>query len=500
MIPLMPHLPHHLYTGAQVRELDRFAIESFGLSATVLMERAGAAAFSYLTHRWPKARSIAIVCGTGNNGGDGYVIARLAHEKGMSVQVYQVGDESHISGDALAAAQRLEGAGLSLQPLSSPDFSRMDVIIDALLGTGLEGEVSDHYRQAIETINRSGRGVLSLDIPSGLHADTGVALGCAVKAEGTVTFIGMKQGLLTGQGSEYCGELVFTNLNVPAEVYEMRPPSAERIDYLRVKKLLTPRPRYLHKGDCGHVLIVGGEKGFTGAVRMAGEAAARVGAGLVSIATRAEHAAGLNTSRPELMCHGVEAEPQFQELAELATMIAIGPGLGQGDWSKKMLAFALESGLPLVMDADALNLLSQNIQKRDDWILTPHPGEAGRMLGKAVSEVESDRFAAVEGLANIVGGIVVLKGAGTLIKINGNPVQLCSGGNPGMASGGMGDVLTGIISGLVAQGLALAAATTLGVALHAEAGDQAARAAGERGLLASDLMPWVRRLANPGNA
>lgn len=499
MIPSMSHLPHHLYTGAQVRELDRFAIDSFGVSATVLMERAGAAGFSYLTHRWPKARSIAVVCGTGNNAGDGYVIARLAHEQGLQVKVYQVGEESRVRGDALAAAQRLEGAGLVREPLTNPNFSRVDVIIDALLGTGLDGEVSDHYRQAIESINQSGRGVLSLDIPSGLNADTGMAMGCAIKATGTVTFIGMKQGLLTGQGPEYAGELVFANLNVPAEVYEMRPPSAERIDYQRLKSLLSPRPRYLHKGDCGHVMIVGGEKGFTGAVRMAGEAAARVGSGLVSIATRPEHAMVINASRPELMCHGVEAESEFQQLAERATIIAIGPGLGQSEWSKNMLSYALESGLPLVLDADALNLLSHDIQKRDDWVLTPHPGEAARMLGRAVNEIEKDRFAAVDELAATFGGVVVLKGSGTVIKTSAQELKLCSGGNPGMASGGMGDVLTGIIAGLIAQGLDQDAATTLGVVLHAEAGDQAARAAGERGLLASDLMPWVRRLANPNN-
>lgn len=496
----MPHLPHHLYTGAQVRELDRFAIDSFGVSGTILMERAGAAAFDYLSHRWPKARNIAVVCGTGNNGGDGYVIARLAHEKGLSVKVYQAGDDAKISGDALAAAQRLEGAGLSPEPLAEPDFSRVDVIIDAILGTGIKGEVSDHYRHAIEQINLSERAVLSLDTPSGLHADTGIPLGCAIKAEGTVTFIGMKQGLLTGQGQEYCGELVFANLSVPAEVYEMRPPAAERIDYQRLRHFLRPRKRYAHKGDCGHVLVVGGESGFTGAARMAGEAAARVGAGLVSIITRVEHAMMLNASRPELMCHGIDNEAQFQQLAERASVIAIGPGLGQTEWSKKMLAYALESGQPLVVDADALNLLSQNTQKRDDWVLTPHPGEAARLLGQAVSEVEKDRFTAIDNLLDSVGGVVVLKGAGTLIKCVDKPVQICSGGNPGMASGGMGDVLTGVIAGLIAQGLDLTSATSLGVALHAEAGDQAAKAAGERGLLASDLMPWVRRLANPTNS
>ncbi|MFO7602192.1 MAG: NAD(P)H-hydrate dehydratase [Gammaproteobacteria bacterium] len=480
--------------------MDRFAIETFKLSGTILMERAGTAAFQYLSHRWPKARSLAVVCGAGNNGGDGFVVARLAHEKGLAVKVYQVGDGAHIGGDALAAAQRLAGAGLTPEALSAADFSRVDVIIDALLGTGLEGEVSGHYREAIEQINAAGREVLSLDIPSGLQADTGVPQGCAVKAAGTVTFIGLKQGLFTAQGSEYCGELVFASLNVPAEVYELRPPAGERIDYTRLKHLLRPRPRHCHKGDCGHVLIVGGERGYTGAVRMAGEAAARIGAGLVSIATRPEHAMVLNATRPELMCHGVDSEVAFQQLAERASVIAIGPGLGQGEWSKKMLAYALDSGLPLVVDADALNLLSQASQQREDWVLTPHPGEAARLLGKAISEVERDRFAALDELVDSLGGVVVLKGAGSLVKSRDQAVRVCSGGNPGMASGGMGDVLTGIIAGLLAQGLVLADAAALGVALHAEAGDQAARAAGERGLLASDLMPWVRRLANPGNS
>ena len=230
---------------------------------------------------------------------------------------------------------------------------------------------------------------------------------------------------------------------------------------------------------------------------MAGEAAARIGAGLVSLGTRASHAAGLNATRPELMVHGLEEEATFHRLAERANVIAIGPGMGQGEWGQQMLQLAMESGLPLIVDADALNILSQSPQQYRKWILTPHCGEAARMLGQSTQEIQRDRFAIVRALQQTYGGIAILKGAGTLIAGPEGPIALCSGGNPGMSSGGMGDVLTGIIAGLVAQGVSLWEAACLGVCLHATAGDAAAKAAGERGLLATDLMSWVRRLANP---
>lgn len=496
----MNSIPHNLYTAAQVRELDRLAMERFEISGTVLMERAGAAAFAMLTENWPQAKQVAVLCGTGNNGGDGYVIARLAHEAGLSVTVFQSGDVNRVSGDALAAMQRLQGADVTPVPFTAEDLSTFDVLVDALLGTGLSGDVKDEYKVVIGAMNKSKTPVLAVDIPSGIHADTGGVLGAAVYAERTITFIGMKQGLLTHQGPDHCGQLIFNDLQVPAELYDHCASAATRLDYADFKHLLPPRLRATHKGQCGHVLIVGGDSGFSGAVRMAGEAAARTGAGLVSVATRAEHAAMLNVTRPELMCHGIETEADFQRLAQSVSVIAIGPGLGQSEWAHTMLAYALASDHPLVMDADALNLLAQEPMQRANWVLTPHPGEAARLLNIPIAQVQKDRFAAIEALTEKFGGVTLLKGTGSLVKLKNNPVGLCSGGNPGMASGGMGDVLTGIIAGLLAQGLELEAATKLGVCLHAEAGDAAANAVGERGMLASDLMPWVRRLVNPANS
>jgi NAD(P)H-hydrate epimerase len=493
----MSDLPQQLYRGEQVRELDRAAIQQFGISGTVLMERAGAAAFTRLQHQWPNVRRIGVICGVGNNGGDGFVVARLAREANIEVRVYQVGDADRLQGDALAASQRLFSSDVNVEPFADKDLRECDVLVDGILGTGLSGEVRGEAGYAIERINRAGVPVLSLDIPSGLNADTGALCGAAVKADCTVTFVGVKQGLLTGKGPEYCGQLYFDDLRIPSEAYQGIQPSAQRLSYPALASRLRPRPRDAHKGDCGHVLVVGGEAGFTGAARMAGEAALRMGAGLVSIATREAHAAVLSGSRPELMCHGVEDEATFHRLAERATVIAIGPGLGQGEWSAQQLHYAMDTGLPLVLDADALNLLSQEVRKRDNWILTPHPAEAARLLGKSTQEVNRDRFAALREVVETYGGVALLKGAGTLVMDGDSEIGVCDAGNPGMASGGMGDVLTGVISGLLAQGLGLDEAASLGVCLHAAAGDEASRTAGERGLIASDLMPWIRRLANP---
>jgi len=493
----MTKLAHNLYRAEQVREMDDYAINQLGISGTVLMERAGSAAFNLLQKRWPQAKSISVICGTGNNAGDGFVIARLAKEAGLEVGVLQIGDSQHLKGDALAASQRLQSVGIEATEFTVPKCHQADVIVDALLGTGLSGAVRDDCFTVIKAINACGKPILSIDVPSGLDANTGKAENIAVRATVTVTFIGNKQGLFTGDAWDYCGEQVFESLSVPAVVYEQATCSVEQINYEKLKSILKPRALNSHKGDYGHVLIVGGEAGYTGAARMAGEAAARVGAGLVSIATRKEHASLLNSTRPELMVHGVDDEKGFHLLAERANVIAIGPGLGQSDWAKQLLTYALESGLPLIVDADALNLLSADPQKRENWILTPHGGEAARLLGKATQETEENRFTTARSLQNEFGGITVLKGPGSLVCTNDEPMFLCSGGNPGMSSGGMGDVLTGVIAGLVAQGIELLDAASLGVCLHAAAGDGAAKAAGQRGLLASDLMSWVRRLANP---
>lgn len=504
-LPDRQQLPRALYRAAQVRALDQAAIEQEGVGAEALMERAGAAAFSVLRARWPQAGSIVVLAGAGNNGGDGYVLARLAHQHRLGVRLLTLGEHEHLSGPALAAARAYRDAGGSVEPFTRlpPDA---ELIVDALLGTGLERPVTGRWADAVAQCNAARAPVLALDMPSGLHADSGRVLGVALEAAVTISFIGLKCGLFTGRGPDHCGEVCFDALRVPALIYASEIPTARRIDWQQQQRLLPPRRRSAHKGALGFVLVVGGDAGMSGAPRLAGEAALRTGAGRVAIATHPAHAAVLNLSRPELMVQGI-AEPDAPEAAPAtapataldhalsrASVVALGPGLGQGAWGQALYQRVLAADLPLVLDADGLNLLAQAPQRREHWVLTPHPGEAARLLGSSVAEVEADRLGAVRQLQARYGGVVVLKGAGSLIQGPGpRPSALCIDGNPGMASAGMGDVLTGVIAALLGQGLEPVLAAEVGVCLHAAAGDRAAKL-GERGLIASDLIAALQPL------
>jgi len=490
-------LPADLYRADQVRALDRAAVERGGLAGMTLMENAGTAAWEVMAETWPGARRITVICGGGNNAGDGYIIARLASAAGRDVRVIALKPPGDLHGDAATAAQRFLETGSAVQSWTGQDLREADVLVDALLGTGLDREVGGRFREVIEAANAAAVPVLAVDIPSGLHGDTGAVMGAAIRAAHTVTFVGLKQGLFTSRGPECCGRLHFHNLGVPDSTYTGVTAAACRLHLDLLGHLLAPRPRSAHKGCYGHVLVVGGDVGFAGAACMAATAAARSGAGLVSVATRPEHAVALPVAQPELMARGVAAAADLKPLLDRATVVALGPGLGQSDWSQRLLARILDTDKPLVADADALNLLAREPVHRDNWILTPHPGEAARLLGCTTAEVQADRFAAVRALRTRYGGTAVLKGSGTLIQGAEAPCGVCDGGNPGMASGGMGDILTGVIAGLLAQGLEAGAAAALGVCLHAAAADQAAAGGGERGLLATDLLPWIRRLANP---
>ncbi|MFO1349813.1 MAG: NAD(P)H-hydrate dehydratase [Gammaproteobacteria bacterium] len=491
-------LPGALYRAQQVREIDRRAIQERGIAGYELMRRAGQAAFAELRARWPAARRVVVVCGGGNNGGDGFVVARLAQEAGLATQVLTLADPARLSGDARTAYDDARQAGAPSEPFAPALLTGADVIVDAIFGIGLEREVSGHWRAAIDAINATPAKVLALDIPSGLHADRGAILGAAVRADLTVCFIALKQGLFTGAGPDCNGEIVLADLAIPADLVASIAPSAQLYGGENLPTLLPKRMRSAHKGDHGHVLVVGGDQGMAGAARMAAEAAARCGAGLVSVATHAAHA-GLHAAlRPELMFRGVETAVELSPLLARASVIAVGPGLGTGAWGQLMLNAVLEQEQPLVIDADALNLIAKQTPRtaRPSWVLTPHPGEAARLLGIDTTTVQTDRFAAAERLAQHLGGVVVLKGAGTLIASADQTPLVCHAGNPGMASGGMGDVLTGVIAGLLAQGLTPWDAARAGVYLHARAGDLAALD-GERGLLATDLLPWLRKLVNP---
>lgn len=269
----------------------------------------------------------------------------------------------------------------------------------------------------------------------------------------------------------------------------------ESLSWNELKTMMRPRHKSAHKGDFGHALLVGGDSGYSGAVRLSAEAALRTGSGLVSVGTRPEHAVLMTMSCPELMCHGVETRMGVNKLAKRATVIAVGPGLGLSAWSNELFEAALETALPLVVDADGLNLLAKAPRKNDNWVLTPHPGEAAKLLNCATVDVQKGRLSAVQQLQKTYGGVVVLKGEGSLIAGDGQRIYRCNEGNPGMATGGMGDVLTGIIVGLIAQGHSLVNAAKLGVMIHATAGDYAAKE-GKRGLTASDLIKQVRGLVN----
>jgi len=497
-LPKSP-LPKKLYLSAQVRELDRIAIEEFSIPGITLMESAGDAAYQLMRSKWPEAERILVLCGPGNNGGDGYILARLAKADGLSVKLQQIGDHTKLAGDASLAAEKWFAGGLNLMEVSDDDLNESDVIVDALLGTGLDREVSGQWQEIINAINHCNTPVLSLDIPSGLNADTGQVMGCAVNADATISFIGLKQGLFTGQGVEYAGNVHFNNLDVPDEIGIKVNSMTEQITLDDLQSFLTPRSKSSHKGSYGHVLVVGGECGFAGAARLCAEAAARAGAGLTSLATHGNHAGYITMAVPEVMAHAAENPIELMPLLEKANVVAIGPGLGQSNWGMSLFSKVLESELPLVVDADALNLLAQEPVFSDRWVLTPHPGEAARLLNSDTDTIQSDRIAATKEIQKKFGGITVLKGSGTVIADGNGKVSICSDGNPGMASGGMGDVLTGIIAGLIAQrtslGIDVADASRIGVCLHASAGDHAA-ADGERGMLASDLMPWIRRLVN----
>jgi NAD(P)H-hydrate epimerase len=486
-------LPLKLYSSQQIRELERLAIEE-GIAGFELMTRAGEAAFNVLRGRWPNAQTFAVFCGAGNNAGDGYIIAQLLISAGLQVQVYALAEPADLQADALLSFNAFSAVQGHVQKIDSTETIVADVMVDALLGTGLSRAVSGAYRDAIDAINASGIPVLAVDIPSGIHADTGALMGCAVRAACTVTFIGLKQGLFTGSAPDYCGDIQVAGLMLSAQLHEKVTNVITRVEHQPLPK----RSRCAHKGLNGHVLVIGGACGFAGAALLAAQAALRVGSGLVSLATRPEHAGMMHLHAPELMSHALQNAEQLAELLAKASVVVIGPGLSQSGWAAALLDTALAITKPLIIDADALNLLAKkNIAQKahPNWILTPHPGEAARLLNTSSLAIQQDRFAAVKALQQRYGCVVVLKGVGSLIA-DGVGVTLSHTGNPGMASGGMGDVLTGVIAGLCAQGMTLVAAAQQGVYIHGAAADKAAHDAGERGLLASDLMPYLRQWVN----
>ncbi|HXQ64182.1 MAG TPA: NAD(P)H-hydrate dehydratase [Steroidobacteraceae bacterium] len=495
----MQPLPILIHSTTAIRAADRYAIDVLGIPGYTLMTRAGEAALGVLRAQWPLARRIVVLCGCGNNGGDGYVLARYAQAAGLSVTVTAPAGPP-TGGDAARAAKDWTGAGGRTEPWNAALLAQADLVVDALLGTGLTRSVEAPLAAVIASANGAGRPILALDTPSGLDTETGLPHGASVRATLTVTFVGLKPGFFLGLGPEYVGRVACDDLDVPAIAFSASRGVLRRITDADLRRALPQRARTAHKGTFGRVLVIAGGSGMAGAARLAGEAALRVGAGLVTLATWPGHAAAIAASRPELICMGVEEPKALGALIAAADVVAIGPGLGQTTWAHDLIEAAFATHKPLVVDADALNALARAPIARGGWCLTPHPGEAGRLLGTDADAVQRDRLAAVRALAARYGGVAVLKGAGTLIAEADAPAYVCERGNPGMAAAGMGDVLTGVIAAIAAQqpdrGAALALPAAVAVLVHASAGDLAARA-GERGLLATDLIAQLPACVNP---
>jgi len=493
----MKNLPDNLYSVDSVVRLEQVAINQSGIPAYELMKRAGDAVFQVLKTKYPQHKKILVLCGAGNNAGDGYVVASLAKQAGFTVRVISLIDPACLKNEALLAYQDW----LSVAENTVADESLIDeadIIIDALLGTGLKREVSGEWAQWITAVNNSIKPVISVDIPSGLIADTGVISAHAIQADVTVSFIGLKQGMFTAQAKDVCGEIIFDDLALADDVYSHVEADArliKTIDY----SLLPKRKASSHKGKFGHVLIAGGNSGMPGAVILAAKAALRTGAGLVTIITTSDNLVAISSAVPEAMIRTCDiaslAEIFTAPFVNSVTHIAVGMGLGQDDWSRALLKHCVQLNKPMLVDADALNLIAQhNINIKSALVVTPHPGEAARLLSQETplnsADIQQNRFAAVKKLHLLFNGsescVVVLKGSGSLI-FDGQIIKVCSPGNAAMAAPGMGDVLSGIIIALLAQGIKVSDAAELGVCLHASAAQSVTRDK-TRGLLASDVI------------
>ncbi|SJZ69287.1 NAD(P)H-hydrate dehydratase [Novilysobacter spongiicola] len=487
-----------LYGPDALRALEALAADACG-DAFEPMRRAGSAAYEVAARSWPRAQRIVVICGPGNNGGDGYVFALRALEQGRDALVVRMPAHQPRPGLASRACGEFLAAGGLVQEFNGT-LPVADLLVDALFGIGFSRVPGEDTAPLIDAINSHGAPVLALDVPSGVVAATGAVPGAAVEAGCTVEFIVAKAGLRTGAARDHVGRLELASLSLDPTLLENVESAAERLVPADLARWLRPRRRDSHKGRHGRVLLVGGDHGHGGAIILCAEAALRSGAGLVEVLTREAHVSGALARVPEAMVRATPdaAQPVAAALSGHADVIAIGPGLGQDCWGRSLFEEVRASGTAMVLDADALNLLALSpCRLPSGTVLTPHPGEAGRLLGCTVADVQADRFASAAALVERYGAVVVLKGAGTIIAAPGRTPRLIDAGNPGMAVGGMGDLLTGAVAAMLGQGLEPFDAASAAALLHSAAGDAAAAIDGQRGLLPTDLTPWLRRLSNP---
>ena len=488
-------LPHSVWPAQALRQLETEGADNLGITLYELMLRAGNAVFDTVRQQWPHARHWLILCGQGNNGGDGYVIARLAQAAGYQVTLLACDGNHPLPEEAQSARDGWLEAGGEIHAADAVWPEQVEIIIDALLGTGLNRAPAAPYDRLIEKANRHPAPIFSVDMPSGLVAANGSAPGVVIEAAATLALVALKPGLITGKARDYVGQLHYHALGLEGWLSGQQAPMT-RYDAPALTRWLKPRRPTSHKGDQGRLLVVGGDRGTAGAIRMTAEAALRSGAGLVRVLTHKDNIVPILSARPEIMVDELTDEALQQQL-EWADAIVIGPGLGQKEWGKKALSRVENSQKPMLWDADALNLLAFNPDKRQNRIITPHPGEAARLLNLKTAEVESDRLLAAQRLVKRYGGVVVLKGAGTIIASESGEMAFADVGNAGMASGGMGDVLSGIIGALCGQHLTLYDAACAGCVVHGATADAVAARYGTRGMLATDLFSELYQFVNP---
>jgi len=485
-----------LFDAEQIRAHEQ-ALYATGVAPDDLMHRAGEAAFVALRQHWPQATRIAVLVGPGQNGGDGVVVALLARAAGLSVELISwEASPTFIGSAAVFWGQWVESGGAPVMRTDAgaivETLADADVLVDAAFGIGLNRLVEGSAAALIQAVNArhaQGLGVLAVDIPSGLLADTGHAGRAVIQADVTVTMLALKVGLFTGRGPGVTGRIELADLGQPV-------PSRAPKGTLNIRpEPLPPRPVVSHKGSFGHLLVLAGNRGMSGAARMVAEAALRVGAGKITVATHVDHAAVLNLGRPELMVHGVTDERSLIRLMNGIDAVVVGPGLGRDGWALQLARTAFRHEGPMVVDADGLRLMGREVRR--DWptVITPHPGEAAELLDLSVAEVEADRPAVARALAERFGVTALLKGAGSVVASDAN-LSVCGRGHPALATAGAGDVLSGVIGGLLTQGCPMTQVVTQAVCWHAVAGELEAHRAGAHGLAASDLLMPLRQLAN----
>lgn len=472
-----------LYTPESVYQLDKAAVSVDGFAEIELMQRAGRSVWRALLARWPAVEKITVFAGSGNNGGDAFVVALCAREQGVDVQLLIQGDLSRQSDTSRHFTELWQQGGGSFEHWQGQAIAGQ-VIVDGLLGIGLQRELNAEWQDLINRINQHDSPRVAIDIPSGLNGLTGNPQPVAVSAQLSVTFIGAKTGQYLADGPDYCGELIFEDLGVSSSA---RAGVAARLQVIDSCRLPAPRKKNTHKNHYGNLLIIGGDQGMSGAVTLAARAALRSGAGLVTALVHPECRTNL-AAFPEIMVLGWDA---LEAKLPQANVVVVGPGLGDGEQAASMLRRLQQLSLPMVVDASALKADFLDALKSNQCVITPHPGEAAGLLQSSTAEVQGDRLAASAELANRFHASCVLKGSGTLIAQAQEPSAINIRGNAGMASAGMGDVLSGIIGALIGQGLTAFDAARSAVFIHAICAESFSAEQDQSGLIASDIVERI---------